>query len=199
MPWCWRTFAGLAPAYSPAAPERLNLRYVESGGKAFWLADALTRLPDALRAAANFSASPQQLGAVGRGYVAPAGEAHLVAPRVDVRRNAGAVTLDMDAPGDGFTLLVPREAGLEAVNVNGAAMPASSGGLAIGCATPDCGQAHMTLTVNSRAALSLTLLAQRRGLPPDGARLLAARPSSAVPSQAGDRSVQVVRIAVPAR
>ena len=43
--------AGFAPAYNAAHPERLNFRYVETEGHAFWVADPVRPLPDAVRAA----------------------------------------------------------------------------------------------------------------------------------------------------
>jgi hypothetical protein len=43
------------------------------------------------------------------------------------------------------------------------------------------------------------LLAYRAGLPPEGAKLMKARPPEAVPSQGGDRTVLAAKIAIPAR
>ena len=64
--------AGFQPAYSTDQPERLNLRYVEKDGQAWWLADPVPQLPASLRAVAAFSMTPQVVVAW-RGYVAPAG------------------------------------------------------------------------------------------------------------------------------
>ncbi|HEU0094872.1 MAG TPA: M28 family peptidase, partial [Rhizomicrobium sp.] len=38
-------FAGLQPAFSTSAPQRLNIRYVEQDGKASWLVDPVEHLP----------------------------------------------------------------------------------------------------------------------------------------------------------
>jgi hypothetical protein len=190
--------AGLQPAASAAAPERLNLRYGESEGRAFWLADAVPRLPDGLRTAANFSATPQSLPELGTYYMAPAGKARSTPPRAEVHRNGHDVTLDLDAPGDGITLIVPEQARLNGMHINGVYSATPGGRVAILCVTPDCGHAHVTLHLGSQDAASLVLLSWRQGLPPDGAKLIAARPATATPSQSGDRSVLAAKIAVPA-
>ena len=72
--WALRSIAGLQPAYSAAAPERLNLRYVEKDGNAWWLADPVAQLPDAC-AAPGISRRRRKLSWPWRGYVAPPGGA----------------------------------------------------------------------------------------------------------------------------
>lgn len=189
--------AGLQPAYTAAAPERLNLGYVELDGKASWLADPVNRLPDSLRAAANFSATPQRL--LETAYVAPAGAARYPAPTAQVSRNGDDITLDLKAASDTVMLVVPAEAKLQSLTLAGVTTHASGQRVAIICSTPDCASARMTLHLGSPDAVSLLLLAQRRGLPPDGSRLLKARSAQAVPSRGGDRTILAARIAVPRR
>jgi hypothetical protein len=191
--------AGFEPAYSDKAPERLNLRYAEMDGKAFWLADPVSRLPASLRAAADFSASPQAVADFGGFYIAPAGRARSPAPHITAHRNDGDVTLDIDAPGDGFILLLPKSVQSQAVRLNDRDMSAARPLTGLGCATPDCGHARLTLQLGAKDKGVLTLLAYRYGLPPEGARLLQARPPQAVPSQSGDRTLLVTRIAIPER
>ena len=189
--------AGLQPAFSDRAPERLNLRYVEQDGKAWWLADPVARLPKELKAAAHFSDRPEQR--VQFGYAAPAGEAQFPAPSAAVHRSGDTVTLNLNAAGDGMVLLVPKEAGLKAVKLGGVTTPAYGRRVAIACATPDCGSAQMVLELSSAAPVKLTLFAHRRGLPPQGAALLKARPSWAVPSQSGDATLLASTVTVPGR
>jgi hypothetical protein len=55
------------------------------------------------------------------------------------------------------------------------------------------------LELGAANAVELTLIARRRGLPPEGARLLKARPSYAVPSQGGDTSLLTATLMVPSR
>jgi len=189
--------AGMQPAYSSTAPERLNLGYAEMDGKAYWLADPVPHLPSALRAAADFSARPKRLLQVA--YVAPAGAARLPAPRTTVTRNGDTVTLDLAAEGEGINLMVPAKAKLRAVTIGGVATPIAGGALSITCGTPDCADKKIALELDSSDPVELTLVAYRHGLPPEGATLLHARPSWAVPSRGGDLSIRAAKIEVPAR
>jgi hypothetical protein len=188
-------FAGLQPTYSAASPQRLNIRYVEQDGKASWLADPVEKLPTDLRAAADFSAVPRRL--VDYGYVAPAGTAQFPPPAATVSRNGADVTLDFNAPGDALGLLVPKEAQMQTLTLNGVTVTAPPSRLLIRCGTPDCSHARMVLKLASHAPLALTLLSYRAGLPPEGAKLLKARPATAQPSQMGDVTVLAAKLAVP--
>ncbi len=189
--------AGLEPAFSATAPQRLNLRYIELLGKAYWMADPVAHLPPSLRAAARFSPEPQQL--LERGYLAPGGAAQFPAPSARVRRDGDLVTLNLNAAGDGMALLVPKEAGLSAVSLNDVTVPVDGGQLLITCATPDCGSARVVLKLSSTAPVDLTLIAHRRGLPPEEAGLAKARGSLAVPSQGGDATLLAAHVPVPGR
>ena len=116
-----------------------------------------------------------------------------------VSRNGGSVTLDLKTGSDAVMLVVPAQAQLRSVTIAGATIQASEGRVTILCGTPDCATARMTLRLASSEPVSLSLLAQRRGLPPEGAKLLKARGNDAVPSQAGDRTILAAEIAIPAR
>lgn len=190
-------FAGLQPAYSVASPLRLNIRYVEQDGKASWLADPVEKLPADLRAAADFSATPVRLA--GRGYVAPAGTTRFPPPAATVSRNGHDVTIDINAPGDAVGLLVPKEAQMQSLTLGGITVPAPPRQLLVRCGSPDCGHARMVLRLASATPFTLTLRSYRRGLPPEGAKLLKARPATAQPSQMGDTTVLAAKIAVPGR
>ncbi len=184
--------AGLEPAFSERAPERLNLRYVEEDGKAWWLADPVRRLPASLRAAASFE--PSSPGMPDR---APAGPARFTAPSAAVHRNGKDVVLDLAAEGDGIALMMPRDAGIASVTVGGLTEAVGQRPVQLICGTPDCGRIRIILHQTSPAPATLILNAQRRGLPPEGEKLMKARPSWAVPSQTGDRTVLVSRIVLP--
>ena len=188
--------AGLTPAYNGTAPQRLNLRYVERDGKAWWVADPVQRLPDALRGAAQFSDTVQRQPATG--YVAELGAARFPAPSARVTRHGNDVTLDLNAPGDGVNLLLPRLAGLNSVTIGGVEAAAEGQVESITCATPDCGQMQMILHLGSQAPFEILLRSLRHGLPPQGAALVKARSPDAVPSQAGDTTVLIAKISVPA-
>ena len=189
--------AGFQPAFSDPVPERLSLQYVEQDGKAYWLADPVTRLPQSLRSAARFSDQPQRM--LELGFVAPAGKAQFPAPSAAVSRDGDRVTLNLNAAGDGVALLVPREAGLRSVSMGDVTVPANGERLLIACGTPDCGAAQLVLDLSSAAPVNLLLITQRRGLPPEGAKLIKARPGWAVPSQRGDVTRLVATVSVPGR
>ena len=189
--------AGLQPAYSSAAPERLNLGYIERDGKAWWLADPVPHLPAPLRAAADFSASPKRF--LQMAYIAPAGASRQPAPQASVTRSGDAVSLDLKSNGDGVSLIVPAKVRLRAVTLGGITTAVPEGPISITCGTPDCANKHITLELGSSEAFDVTLVAYARGLPPDGAKLLKARPVWAVPSQGGDRTALAAKIAIPAR
>ena len=189
--------AGLQPSFSPQAPQRLNIVHAEQAGKASWIASPVAHLPDALRRAASFSAAPQS--GVAYGYAAPAGAARAAPPSAMVRRDGDDVTVELNAPGDGVRLDVPQDAHLQSVTVNGATARAYEQRTLIACVTSDCAHARVSLKLGSPDAVNLLLVAQRRGLPPEGGKLLAARPTDAVPSQGGDQSLLAAKIAIPAR
>jgi len=189
--------AGLQPAYSTAAPERMNFVYAEKAGKASWITSPVSHLPDGIRGLANFSATPQS--GVAYGYAAPAGSARFAPPFATVTRSGDDVTLELNAPGDGIVLEVPGSAKLQSLTLNGVATEAFGTRTAIVCMTPDCGHARLTLHLGSPEPASLLLMSRRRGLPPDGAKLQRARPADAVPSQNGDQTLLAATIAVPAR
>jgi hypothetical protein len=189
--------AGMQPAYSSTAPERLNLSYVEREGKAWWLADPVPRLPQALRDAADFSAQPKRL--LQWAYVAPAGPAHHPAPRATVSRKGDTVVLDLATEGEGIGLRVPAKAKLRAVTIGEVITPVAGGALSITCGTPDCANKQIALKLDSSEPLELTLYAYRHGLPPEGAKLLKARPSWAVPERGGDITAWAAKVAIPAR
>jgi hypothetical protein len=191
--------AGFQPAYSINQPERLNLRYVQKDGQAWWLADPVTQLPASLRTAAAFSMTPQ-VAVAWRGYVASAGAlSQLPAPSATVARAGNSVTLDLHGSqaADGMSLIVP--AGLKAVTVGSVRVTAPQGRVLINCATPDCAGAHMVLDFSGPPPKSVALVEQRYGLPANGAFLLRARPDWAAPSGGGDVSAVATDVALPAQ
>jgi hypothetical protein len=188
--------AGFQPPYSSTAPQRLNLRYVERDGKAWWVADPVRRLPEALRAAAGFSDKVQHLPATG--YVAPAGAAKFAAPNVRVTRHDRDVTLDLDAPGDGISLLLPIQVDLRSVDIGSLHALAEGQVESIDCATPDCGRTRLVLHLGSSSSFDIILRSVHHGLPPRGIALLKARPPEAVQSQTGDTTLLIRKFTIPA-
>jgi len=194
--------AGFLPPTSASQPERLNLRYVESEGRAQWAADPVRRLPRTLRQAGHFPAAPQTVPGFGVYYLAPAGKARLPAPSAAVSRNGALVTFRLhgSSQADAMVLSVPAEAGLVSAAIGDwtfALRPA--GRFSISCATAGCRDIPITLGFQSAAPLSLSLSEQRFGLPPGGDRLQKARGAAAAPSQFGDQTLLMTQIAVPGR
>ncbi|HVV26960.1 MAG TPA: M20/M25/M40 family metallo-hydrolase [Rhizomicrobium sp.] len=189
--------AGRQPAFSESAPQRLNLRYVEQDGRAYWQADPVAQLPPALRAAAAFGNRPQRL--LDWGYVAPAGPARLAPPSALASRKGDDVTLDLNAPGPGVIVEVPAQAKLRSLTIGGLTTPAPEGRVSIVCGTPDCGSTRMVLHLGSPGPAELVLASWRYGLPPEGEKLLKARPLEAMPSGRGDETLLTAKIAVPGR
>ena len=191
--------AGLQPAFSATAPERLNIRYVEKDGKSWWLADPVGNLPGSMRAASAFSKDPLVLAAW-RGYVAPAGVVQLPVPSADVSRSGSTITLDLhgSAQAGGMVLVAP--AGLSSVSINDAPVQKVVSGNTrsfISCAGPTCASAHLVLNFTGPVAKSFLLAETRNGLPEDAAFLLKARPDWAVPSSQGDMSFSATDVTVP--
>jgi hypothetical protein len=200
--------AGLQPAYSAAAPLRLNINYVEDHihNHAYWAADARAPLPSKLRAAAKFGAVPEQPypGAFTEAYLAPAGPMRFQPPSALVTQQSGPVALHLQGSADTsqMYLVIPKSAGLTAFAINGKhfkAPPewASGDQVVIGCTTPDCRNAAITLDLSSKTPVTLTLAERRAGLPPFGKFLSDARPKTAVQSQFGDGTFVVSAVKVP--
>ena len=135
--------AGLQPAYTAAAPQRLNLRHVEKDGKSWMLADPVARLPEDLRAAANFSERPQPL-AMWRGYVAQTGNAAFPAPSASMTRQGKMLTIDLHG-SDAAQGMLLQLAGLAAITIGDVRQVTPEGQLLVACGTADCARLHMVL------------------------------------------------------
>ncbi|MEI9989375.1 MAG: M20/M25/M40 family metallo-hydrolase [Rhizomicrobium sp.] len=203
--------AGLSPAYSAYAPQRLNIDFVddhETGG-AFWAADAGAPLPKALRAVAPFGAKPVMATplAFQKSYVAPAGALRYAEPRVAVTAQpvTGGRSLTLTFRGspqaDRMVILVPKEEGLLRAEIDGhvflpAARSLNPVGTIIACVTADCRDKSVKLVFWRPGPKHLVLGEQHFGLPSDGAKFEAARPAEAVASQSGDTTIVFTRLVV---
>jgi hypothetical protein len=200
--------AGLIPPYSEAAPQRLNLNYVEDHvrNRAIWAADAGAPLPDSLRSAAAFSAKPEQAAPVAfqKAYVAPAGKFRFPAPVATAKTISAkrvTVTLHGSAKSAQMFLVVPKEAGLKNVSIGDWSIPLkpapNSRDTIIGCLTADCRNAAITFDLSTAKPFDILVGERRFGLPPQGAKLLKARPDTAVPSQMGDGTILISKLHIP--
>ncbi len=205
--------AGFQPAFSRTMAQRLSIRYVEDAStrRAAWALDAGAPLPARLRAAAAFSKAPQPMlpGPFPLAYVAPAGHAQFAAARgellSDVVLPQGrriAVALHGSPQTSAMLLVVPKTARLRTIDINGQHLAVAAPGntdTLLACVSRDCATENVTLDLASRAAFALQFVEERYSLPPFAARLVAARPQNAIPSQNGDITVLANRLSVPPR
>jgi hypothetical protein len=195
--------AGLHPAYSKASPQRLNLIYYENGKlPARWIADTTWKakspepIPASLRKAGPFHFDKDAYAGLdfGAADVAPAGSPRYPLPSDTVVSDTSAgglrhVTLRLrgSAETGAMLLLVPKDAGLVALDVRGQHVaPQTPGELRLVCASPDCNDLTVSLILHNTGPVTLKFAERRYGLPAFGVQLAAERRSIAMPSQSGD-------------
>lgn len=203
--------AGLQPAFSRTVAQRLSIRYVEGvEGGPKWAADASAPLPASLRAAADFSRTPRKVieGPFPASYVAPAGDApaYAVSPAeivADGTFEGGrrmTVALHGSSSASVMGVVIPKAAKVRSIAIHGQILVAPEGfsdDTLIACASRDCAQEVVSIETASRDGFALTVIEQHYGLPASAAKLVAARPPQAVPSQLGDSTVLVKRLNIP--
>jgi peptidase M28-like protein len=203
--------AGLQPSYSAIAPQRLSISYVQDSGRSLWAVDALAPVPPSMSAAANFSAAPEKISpfAWSSSYVAPADNLNLPMPTARLlanRRTDGGrrVILALQGSDDAnqMAFIITHPKGLKAIDIKDwhfDAPPAWAklDRVVVACMSRDCATAILALTMADDAPVDAILGEDRFGLPPEGARLLAARPKTAVQSQNGDGVLLISRLHVP--
>jgi hypothetical protein len=97
-------------------------------------------------------------------------------------------------------VVVPKDAGLARAEIDGHSFTpdtASGRDTVVACVTRDCRSKTIRLTFASRAPIDLTIGEQRYSLPPDGAKLGAARPATATKHQSGDTTLIFGKLRVP--
>jgi hypothetical protein len=209
--------AGLVPTYSTASPQRVNLIYLEGeSAQARWIADSswktakTERIPEDLMRAGHFVYDPDAWGStgLGDGYAADAGHAQFALPQAQVTSDRvvnGMRTVTLALHGspdaDGMLLRIPRAAGLAALDLRGQHLTGQgwSGQSMLSCASRDCRDLAVTLTLGSHTAVALPFAELRYGLPASGARLQAARPATAMASQSGDETILTNMLTLGAR
>ncbi|HTT98775.1 MAG TPA: M20/M25/M40 family metallo-hydrolase [Rhizomicrobium sp.] len=192
--------AGFQPAYSKTQAQRLSIRYLEDAKakEAKWALDGDAPLPPSLRAAADFSKTPQAVlpESFAELYAAPAGAKRYAPPGAKILSDevvAGAhrvtIALQGSPQASGMLLFIPKDAKLREINIHGEHLvppKGDSGNTLIACVSRDCATETVGLEFGSRKAVTLSLIEDRYGLPPFAAKLVAARPANAIPSQNGD-------------
>jgi hypothetical protein len=204
--------AGVQPAFSKTAAQRLSIRYVEGATPApVWAVDANAPVPASLRAAADFSKEPKTLAeGLPAYYTAPAGTAarYPAAPAqitADGAYQGGRrVTVSLHGTSDAsaMAVLIPKAAKGRGVDIHGQhmAVPASNDGdIFLICASRGCADEVVSIDAATHDAFALTVVEQHYGLPDFAAKIVAARPPQAIPSQTGDIVLLVKTVQVPKR
>jgi len=205
------------PPFSPRQPERANLLWHQDAdsGKARWLySPASGALPAPMRGAATFGASPVvpfPWSTDGRAFAAETAQRDWRGPELTVlERSASGGRRRIRAK-----LISPRGAsvarlafspsvGIESLTMGGRLLPPlhrrllrdNAGWRIYSCLTlPPEGVEIEAVLVGEKPA-EIVLTDQSPGLPPEGAKLAALRPRTAVPSHEGDVSLVTRRVRI---
>ncbi|HWA89953.1 MAG TPA: M20/M25/M40 family metallo-hydrolase [Rhizomicrobium sp.] len=204
--------AGFQPAYSKTMAQRLSIRYVEDGGQAKWALDANAPLPAPLREAAAFSKEPEPIlpdTPFALTYNAPAGKAQFAPPTAEIVADGGfaggrrvTVALHGSPQAADMLIFVPKAAKLKAIDIHGQHIAPPAGydnDTLISCVSRDCAQEVVSIETATHAGFTLRFGERRPGLPPASAKIVAARPPQAIPSQTGDTTLLASKLDIPAR
>jgi hypothetical protein len=187
--------AGFQPAFSKTQAQRLSIRYVEDATtkKATWALDGNAPLPASFRAVADFSKKPKVIlsALFGPNYIAPAGAARFSPPTATITADGSQMTVALHGSPQtsAMLLVIPKAAKLRAIDIRGQHLVAPKGfddETYFACVSRDCADEQVTLDVGTKDAFTLNFAEMRYGLPPFAAKLMAARPKNAIPSQNGD-------------
>ncbi len=201
------------PHATPDAPERVTIAFHEEAGQARWLVETESAAPAAwLREAGPFSAErthPFAWSPHRPSFSSAAPPRHLPAPRLeiasvrregDVRHVRAHLSSPRGAPR--AYLVFPPGADVASFAMEGVPAPAPApkvrhwwGGYSVhACAGLPARGVEIDVALRGDAPVSVLVVDESPGLPPDGERLRAARPESAVPSQQGDATYVSARV-----
>ena len=204
--------AGMQPAYSEITPQRLSINFIDDhvANKALWSVETPATLPRALRDVDPFSREPQFASPIAfqRSYVADAGATRYAAPSATIaslplgKGRSVTLTLAGSPQANRMFVVVPKNSALTSIAFEGKTFAASENtinpaGTIFGCLTNDCVGKTVTLTFASARPVDILIGEQVYGLPTDGAKLEAARPSTTVPSQTGDTTIVFGKLKLP--
>lgn len=204
--------AGLQPAFSDSKAQRLSIRYVQDAttGRAVWAVDADAPLPPSLRAAADFSKAPRRYlpGPFPDVFTAPAGPPKFASPTAEVLSDRPSsdgrnvtIALHGSAKASAMFVMVPGAAKLKGVDIRGQRLTPPSNfdsDALLVCASRDCADEQISLDLGALSPVTLQFGEQRYGLPAFAAKLVAARPANATPSQSGDIVILANAVKIPA-
>jgi hypothetical protein len=207
--------AGVAtrvPVYSELRPQRLNILHIQDlqSEQAFWAIETtafadggVMSVPEALRQAGSFAAEPRTvLPWSDRQFLvspaeAPATPLTVAEVQADtVIDGERTIQLRLRVPDDALhvSLVVPEDAGLNQIVVGGTPhtleqIPVEEGFQRFRCVGPRCDGLTLELHLQSEAAVTFFVTTSSPGLPQGGDTLIAARPTTAVPSADGDTTL----------
>ena len=197
--------SAVMPAFSANAPERLNLQYWLDGdaGRAQWLAlPDSGSLPSSLRKAAKLQSENGPFPwSRKRVFAEPAPHLNLAPPIFTIQQTAVAngrhayrtlLLSERGAPEE--VVLFPPHSGVESVSMEGVPLQPEgerelrmlNGWTAYGCDTMPPNGVTLSFTLPVGKPVTVFVIDKSYGLPNEGKSLLAARPTTATPSQDGD-------------
>jgi hypothetical protein len=199
----------IVPRFSAASPETLDLQYHQDAdtGKSQWLAfPASGHLPTGLQAAASFAAAQTAVYPwdVDKPLAADAPALNLPAPTLTIQHASSSQgesnyeVLVKSARGAPVVLLAfAPDVTLNSVSMMGHSVPQLSsrmlrythGWRIYRCEDTPPGGIEMKFTISGTSPVSVFLLDESFGLPPQGMSLAGARPSTTIPIQNGDTTV----------
>jgi hypothetical protein len=204
--------AGLEPAYSPLAPQRLDINFLDDhvGNKSLWAINTQAPLPEAFRRVMTFSDNPTQATPISSqpAYLAPAGANRFTPPTAAFENIADAtgrlvtLTLQGSERTNEMLLAVPKNSGLDRIEFEGKRFVPSPDannplGTIFGCVTRDCRNKSVTLHFADTHPVDLWLAEIDFAIPPDGEQLENARPPTTVASQSGDTTIVLGKVKLP--
>jgi hypothetical protein len=201
------------PAHSVERPQRLNIVHFDNRdeGTSVWVAgDEREGMPAQLRRAAAFGTKAERPypWSAQKQFVAPAPALDQAGPEVTATSVTPVpdgrlvkATLRSLRAAPSLYLFVPRGAPLRSMSAGGkpvvfGSRPGSSVGryrVVRFCGVPDEG-VGLELNFAGSSPVEVLILDQSRGLPAAGQALVAARPATAVPSDAGDTTLILRRV-----
>jgi hypothetical protein len=205
--------AVLTPRHSPRAPRLVNLMFHQDAttGQARWLVrggpGSPVALPPSLRAAATFHGQPEApfpwTSPQARAFVSPAPVLAAPGPEIAVLASSVAggtrtLRLRLTSPRGApeVTFYIPAAARLEALKIEGHDALASAnaagpygGWYSATDVTLSAGGCEVEAVLGEASPQDWYVVDSSRGLPPNGRRLLAARPPTATPGFSGDTTL----------
>lgn len=203
----WWTAAASVPAYSEERQQRFTIEHVTEfpSGKASWsIVNDGELLPSAYSKFGKWNHGRLDFSERLR-WLAPAPpEPALKPPSIRILEsiaNGSEREIRLQLEGNGaerISMVAPPEAHIRTAGTNGfvrsIASADSSGKFTISCTGRSCDGAVLSIDLQSRAPVVLTLVGARNGLPQSARPLVAVRPHFARPQYVPDETLEIARV-----